>query len=93
MLTEEQARAKWCPFARTHIGAMHGAGNVAINRSPSPIKEVNCIASACMAWRQAQTSDWQRPDGAMIVGHRDLGGVPGRWLYRGYCGAFGKVEP
>ena len=84
-LTEEQARAKWCPLSRTHIGAVHGAGNVAINRSASPLKEVNCIASACMAWRRGPRigigPSGERRD-------RDLDGRT-KWTDTGYCGAFG----
>jgi len=52
-LTEEEARKKWCPFARvpSAIG-MNGSavsGTPAINRAPHV--EVTCIASECMAWR------------------------------------------
>jgi hypothetical protein len=44
MLTEEQAKTKWCPFTR--VGEQ--ASGAAENR---PDGSFNCIASNCMAWR------------------------------------------
>jgi len=58
LLTEEDARKKWCPFARNYeatsageIGGMAGAG---VNRNESMPDDgpgSRCIASECMAWR------------------------------------------
>lgn len=45
MITEDEARKKWCPFARLNSGAnrsLHGIYKVADG--------TNCIASDCMAW-------------------------------------------
>lgn len=39
LLTEEEARKKWCPFA--------GEGRLMLGPSGDP----RCIASECMAWR------------------------------------------
>ena len=51
MLTESQAREKWCPMVRELVtrgerGVAINRGNVNANASNS-----NCIASACMMWR------------------------------------------
>lgn len=54
-LTEENARKKWCPFARTFDGqSANGAIAVAsINRNANafPNPDCLCLASGCMAWR------------------------------------------
>lgn len=52
MITEEEAKTKWCPFARV---SNTGLGN----RYPMDIDLAEghafarCIASTCMAWRRA----------------------------------------
>lgn len=49
-MTEEEAKTKWCPFARVD--------STAANRpNPGPNCDVTagwppCIGSACMAWRR-----------------------------------------
>jgi hypothetical protein len=73
ILTEEEAKTKWCPFARSFdvpendesdaIAITAGTNRV---RSGRPDKWCLCIASQCMAWT------W-------------LGGTAGPRL-RGYCG-------
>ena len=57
MHSEEEARKKWCPFARV-AGVVDGTstqGSVSFNRrAPFPQKQgeiTNCIARDCMAWR------------------------------------------
>lgn len=63
--TEEQAKTKWCPFARVAVEgypasgdplAIHSGSVASVNRdSPSantvPTAHCYCIGSACMAWR------------------------------------------
>lgn len=44
-MLEEEAKSKWCPFAR--VGSAYQPG-FSINRV---VKETCCIASCCMAWR------------------------------------------
>lgn len=49
MITEEQARQKWCPMARASCyGSPFG-----INRDQGgkPDVDTNCVASDCMMWR------------------------------------------
>ena len=48
-LTEEEAREKWCPFAREYDIERGIAGLAGVNR-PTEIG-ARCIASQCMAWR------------------------------------------
>ncbi len=55
MLTEQEAKAKWCPFARTINRHDSGAAVAAVNRSSKyPYDNCLCLASACMAWRFAE---------------------------------------
>ena len=51
---EGDAKTKWCPFARAV--SRIGNGEHVINRSSGDINVgVNCVASACMAWRWVET--------------------------------------
>jgi len=44
ILSEQEARNKWCPFARVRSGVnRHYDGTIMISTC--------CIASECMAWR------------------------------------------
>ena len=53
-MTEEEARAKWCPFVRSerqmegHVGV---EGGWSVNRDTKGRPVSRCIASDCMAWR------------------------------------------
>mgnify|MGYP000505886524 CR=1 FL=1 len=49
MLTEEEARKKWCPASR----ASNANLTAGVNRRPSNKVDPDCycIASDCMAWR------------------------------------------
>jgi hypothetical protein len=63
MLTEDQAKTKWCPHARA--GDNHSEYRVAVNRcGNSPDVDCFCMASACMAWR------WEAYRGAKLDGER-----------------------
>jgi hypothetical protein len=64
--TEEEARRKWCPFARyaSHQDSIGPALIVPEGREPlyedgrmitAPQK---CIASECMAWRKRETDEF-----------------------------------
>jgi hypothetical protein len=57
LLTEEQARMKWCPHAMTATTMTQhpsffgvGSGNRGY-RTGTPYETCRCIASECMAWR------------------------------------------
>ena len=45
LLTEEQAREKWCPMARVEIDGGHLVNK--LDKKWDPL----CIASDCMMWR------------------------------------------
>lgn len=74
MLTEEEARGKWCPFVRT------GNGNNRVSAPPikagAPLADEAvgpCIASACMAWRWIERRNPQMHEVVLTSTH-------------GYCG-------
>lgn len=81
LMTEDEAKAKWCPLAR--YTSVRGQG---INRwiddgdvtmSPLPAR---CIGSACMAFRWAPNQLHHMPDGQAVVvdkGDEDL--FDGAW--------------
>lgn len=72
--TEEEAKTKWCPFARALTSAlrpppegMRGEvflGLATINRASNElVPECKCIASACMAWQQTDNKTWPSAPG------------------------------
>ena len=68
ILTAEEAKTKWCPFAR--VAAQGGAG---VNRhvGASPSTWPHCITDSCMAWRW-----WNQP--ANEAKHRGYCGLVGK---------------
>ena len=88
MNTEDEAKTKWCPFARVPVVDAHGnvpTGAAIVNRHSSGVRAVgsHCIGSACMAWRwDAKQLVWQyRPTDK-----------PARPECRqGFCGLAGKL--
>jgi hypothetical protein len=67
MLTAEEAKTKWCPFAR--LGSYQSGG---VNRSGlSPSDWPHCIAEDCMAWRW-----WNQP--ANEAKHKGYCGLVGK---------------
>lgn len=64
-MTEDDAKTKWCPFARllaetyTRQGEFQVSTGYSYNRSPDPDEDrapylpdgASCIGSSCMAWR------------------------------------------
>ncbi len=87
ILTEEQARAKWCPWVR-HVNAeMQACGNSMPFsdgvRGMGPT--ANCIASKCMAWRWGWEQE-QLPPERITKEYAQL--VPSD---HGYCGLAGKI--
>jgi hypothetical protein len=66
-VTEDEARGKWCPFARrastrsdydSVVRAMASINRIGEDGRPDP--ECRCVASDCMAWRRV---DLLRNDG------------------------------
>jgi len=94
MMTEDEAKTKWCPMAR-NLGTLLQAAKpgdkdyvVACgsqNRGYAmggPLYNSLCIGSACMAWRWAREPD-PADDHPFIEKFVSV---------RGYCGAFGRPE-
>jgi|HubBroStandDraft_1064217.scaffolds.fasta_scaffold778719_2 hypothetical protein len=90
LVTEDDAKTKWCPFTR--VGEQ--ASGAAENR---PDGSFNCIGSACMAWRwkddieRRWTQDAPEGDGWQRV--EAIGGVA-HWVRthktpHGFCGIAG----
>lgn len=67
-MTEDEAKKKWCPFARVTRGHPNANGNASVP-SGQPVfnrldlgtpnitqlpPAADCIGSACMAWRQVE---------------------------------------
>ncbi len=100
MLTEDEAKTKWCPFARVgnKSGRAHASNRLAIQDSDKIDIPFNsfCIGSACMAWRQSQkrNPDW-KPNHSFMSGpilHPDdeePAHIPDE--AHGYCGLAGRL--
>lgn len=85
LLTENEAKQKWCPLARTENSRDVPA--VSVNRFGNGLDmDCYCLASACMAWRKVDQIGIG-PNGEKRA--RDHDGRT-RWHDRGYCGAFGR---
>jgi hypothetical protein len=48
-MQEDEARTKWCPYARTSQADSSGNRRHGGHGDPDP--DCKCIASRCMAWR------------------------------------------
>jgi hypothetical protein len=71
-MTEEEAKTKWCPFARVLDGS--AAAVAAVNRDADDSEDwPTCIGSACMAWRKYRCG---QIEGERIDGYCGLAGKP-----------------
>ncbi len=88
-MTEDEAKTKWCPFARERF-EVHDLGQIAItalNRLDDEGCEglSRCIGSECMAWRWRMVIETM----PMPIGRNaHLTDADGNWL--GHCGLAGK---
>lgn len=111
MMTEKEAKAKWCPMARVIAGQLVGSfmrpvGNLdahnrvqvagAVAEEATWHSAMNCIGSACMAWRwskhclhqgDANTSYSER---SRKLWHMPAAESPESFPRLGFCGAFGE---
>ena len=85
LMTEEEAKGKWCPKARVvhenADGAMFTAGNAFGDGCRSAA--TMCIGSACMAWR------WTGPEREEVRNYRDaptINRIAGRTNFHTYNG-------
>lgn len=53
LVTEEEAKKRWCPMARVNAGPGFNRNSVG-----EPSRSALCIASECMAWRKDQNSEY-----------------------------------
>lgn len=81
-MTEDEAKTKWCPSARSLPEGSEGSGNrwpKNDDDTPNEFADHNaCIGSACMAWRWSGA--FPLPDDPPAISER----------YNGYCGLAGK---
>lgn len=79
MMTEQEAKERWCPFARVLNQKYFPAHNRIVSSMGSEMnpRTSRCIGSACMAWR------WVRTDRS-TADRIDID------LTRGYCGLAGN---
>ena len=89
-MTEEEAKTKWCPFARCLGYADDAEGDesaCSFNREyeGKGAPGAFCIASQCMAWRWQDGSHFDPTRNAWVVDY----GQHGKGLARGYCGLAG----
>lgn len=94
LCTEEEAKERWCPFARATLFAEEPDGEVTViagaptfNRfaearasGPTNPPSCRCIGSQCMAWR------WGDDDAALNERMHGREATP----ELGYCGLAGK---
>jgi hypothetical protein len=97
-MTEDEARTKWCPFARV---IENGSASGAHNRVQLPTgRDVRvpvagfCLASTCMAWRQVYTTVVVDGRGVIVPNQATWGGDYERKdiVSGGYCGLAGRPE-
>lgn len=63
MMTEEEARKKWCPFVRQSNGPDGTWNRFNAASHVSDLENYTCLGSGCMAWRSA----WEEhPDAKML---------------------------
>ena len=95
--TEEEAKAKWCPFARVSSYGRESSWNrTGPQRVGDPAVLVPawslCLGSACMAWRAIE--QWRpRSDYQWDEGRPHLTGPNVERRTVGYCGLAGQAAP
>lgn len=91
-MTAEEAKAKWCPYARTHDDTLSGVNRQYDGR---PDMGARCIASECMAWRwkQVKNEEFTPRTHMMAIAPAHPADLPSPWKDSdtdGYCGLAGK---
>lgn len=52
VLTEKEARTKWCPFTRVkYLNSEVSFNRYKENKDSHKVSGANCIASECMVWK------------------------------------------
>lgn len=89
MMTEQEAKAKWCPNSRVMDSCTALSGNRWCEDSfnASTFQPLNaCCASKCMAWRWASTDERGQPKFGRYQSEEECT----NGVHLGYCGAFGR---
>lgn len=99
-MTEDEAKTKWCPFARCVGGHRKADGSADINLPTTPpfnriatdggtvvAAAALCIATACMAWRTTLTAKATLRAEALRREGKSL--MPSGADLTGYCGLAG----
>lgn len=88
-MTEDEARSRWCPFARTERGTRVLDAQGATHW----LADCACIASNCMAWRWTSPPHWrvQIVPGRTQAATKDEEGAY-QTRGNGFCGLAGKPE-
>ena len=93
MMTEEEAKKRWCPMARVHISRSLSGSEYYSNNRLALHDLTTCIASGCMAWRWELEWDWaKRIEANRELSKMSLQEVTGMTPREGYCGLAGKQE-
>lgn len=74
-MTVEEAKAKWCPFARVASG-INRVSNPHDHMEKQAVSGCMCIADGCMAWR------WNIEERAEVGGYASVSPS----ATHGYCG-------
>lgn len=105
LVTEKEAAELWCPLARApggmfaHEGGQDKRIGVTQNRGyqmGGPLSNCMCIGSRCMAWRWGEPPRSGTEFRRVYVDYEATATTQERAFTtegKGYCGAFGKVEP
>ena len=82
-MTEQEAKTKWCPMARTVSDTRnHATANRLVDRGPSNAdSDCMCLVSDCMMWR------W---DDKTVLSEGHFGTYTIKDYTHGHCGLGGK---
>lgn len=80
-MTEEEAKAKWCPYLQVAIAMRGPSHNMASEKveiidNRSERQRPFCIGSACMVWRWVEKPIPKDPAQAWREGYCGLAGKP-----------------
>lgn len=107
MMTEDDAKTKWCPMARYGVrdnsgawtGTSHNRAILLDNDSEnreSPVTTIKCIGSDCMMWRQGQKRNpaWKPRHGMIAYEEQHPADQEPAYIVdpdHGYCGLAGRL--
>ncbi len=92
ILTEDEAKTKWCPEVRTGLNAgmavNYHIGQSRNDRHAGDVhEETSCVASGCMMWRWRGWRGANDTDPFIVSDPKDCSGAPQHY---GFCGKAGR---